>query len=59
MAMMGINGHLRRIRCEAPQPRYRLSDAAIELLSTYSERLGLKGKVATHWARNPHHLTAA
>jgi malonate decarboxylase alpha subunit len=29
--------------------------AAIELLlPTYGERLGLKGKVATHWALNPH-----
>ena len=31
------------------------STAAIELLlPTYGERLGLKGKVATHWALNPH-----
>ena len=29
--------------------------AAIELiLPTYGERLGLKGRVATHWALNPH-----
>ena len=29
--------------------------AAIELLlPTYGERLGLKGKIATHWALNPH-----
>jgi hypothetical protein len=33
--------------------------AAIELPPTYGKRLGLKGKVATHWARNPHYLTAA
>jgi malonate decarboxylase alpha subunit len=31
------------------------STAAIELLlPTYGERLGLKGKVASHWALNPH-----
>ena len=31
------------------------NSAAIELLlPTYGERLGLKGKVATHWALNPH-----
>lgn len=31
------------------------STAAIELLlPTFGERLGLKGKVATHWALNPH-----
>ena len=29
--------------------------AAIELLlPTYAERLGLKGRIATHWALNPH-----
>jgi len=29
--------------------------AAIELLlPTYAEKLGLKGKIATHWALNPH-----
>jgi hypothetical protein len=28
--------------------------AAIELiLPTYAEKLGLKGKIATHWALNP------
>jgi len=31
------------------------STAAIELLlPTYGERLGLKGKIGTHWALNPH-----
>ena len=31
------------------------STAAIELLlPTFAERLGLKGKIATHWALNPH-----
>jgi malonate decarboxylase alpha subunit len=31
------------------------STAAIELLlPTFAERLGLKGKIATHWAVNPH-----
>ncbi len=30
------------------------STAAIELLPTFGERCGLKGKVCTHWALNPH-----
>ena len=56
MAMMADQGHLCRIRREAPANHgIGFPTAAIELmLPTYGEQLGLKGKVATHLALNPH-----
>src|SRR6266850_6013497 len=54
-AMLAINGIYARYGVKRLNHGIGFNTAAIELLlPTYGERLGLKGKVATHWAVNPH-----
>jgi len=55
MAMMAIRGIYGEYGVRRLNHGIGFPTAAIELLlPTYGERLGLKGKVATHWALNPH-----
>jgi malonate decarboxylase alpha subunit len=55
MAMMAIKGIYAEYGVKRLNHGIGFPTAAIELLlPTYGERLGLKGKVATHWALNPH-----
>ena len=55
MAMMAIKGIYAEYGIRRLNHGIGFGTAAIELLlPTYAERLGLKGKIATHWALNPH-----
>ncbi len=55
MAMMAIKGIYAEYGVRRLNHGIGFPTAAIELLlPTYGERLGLRGKVATHWALNPH-----
>src|SRR5208282_4315150 len=55
MGMMAIKGIYAEYGVKRLNHGIGFPTAAIELLlPTYGERLGLKGKVATHWALNPH-----
>ncbi|UHC19494.1 malonate decarboxylase subunit alpha [Methylobacterium currus] len=55
MAMMAIKGIYAAYGIRRLNHGIGFGTAAIELLlPTYAERLGLKGKIATHWALNPH-----
>ena len=54
-AMMAIKGIYLPYQVQRLNHGIGFNTAAIELLlPTYGERLGLKGKVASHWALNPH-----
>ena len=54
-AMMAIKGIYAEYGIKRLNHGIGFNTAAIELLlPTYGEKLGLKGKVATHWALNPH-----
>lgn len=54
-AMMALKGIYAEYGVQRLNHGIGFGTAAIELiLPTYGERLGLKGKVATHWALNPH-----
>jgi malonate decarboxylase alpha subunit len=55
MAMMAIKGIYAEYGIKRLNHGIGFATATIELLlPTYGERLGLKGKIATHWALNPH-----
>jgi malonate decarboxylase alpha subunit len=55
MAMMAIKGIYAEYQVERLNHGIGFDTAAIELiLPTYAESLGLKGKIAKHWALNPH-----
>jgi malonate decarboxylase alpha subunit len=55
MAMMAIRGIYAEYGIERLNHGIGFDTAAIELiLPTYGESLGLKGKIARHWALNPH-----
>jgi malonate decarboxylase alpha subunit len=55
MGMMAIKGIYAEYGVSCLNHGIGFPTAAIELLlPTYGERLGLKGKIATHWALNPH-----
>src|SRR5271156_4194215 len=55
MAMLAIKGIYAEYGVKRLNHGIGFPTAAIELLlPTYGERLGLKGKVASHWALNPH-----
>lgn len=55
MAMMVIKGIYAEYGLTSLNHGIGYASAAIELLlPTYAERLGLKGKICTHWALNPH-----
>lgn len=55
MAMMAIRGIYEEYGVTRLNHGIGFDTAAIELiLPTYAESLGLKGKIATHWALNPH-----
>src|SRR6266403_28586 len=55
MAMLAIAGIYAPYQVKRLNHGIGFSTAAIELLlPTYGERLGLKDKVASHWAVNPH-----
>ncbi|WP_429283575.1 malonate decarboxylase subunit alpha [Paraburkholderia sp. GAS41] len=55
MGMMAIKGIYIEYGVKRLNHGIGFPTAAIELLlPTYGERLGLKGKIATHWALNPH-----
>ncbi|HVX78413.1 MAG TPA: malonate decarboxylase subunit alpha [Bradyrhizobium sp.] len=55
MAMMAIKGIYAEYGVKRLNHGIGFPTAAIELLlPTFGERLGLKGKIATHWALNPH-----
>ncbi len=55
MAMMAIKGIYAEYGVERLNHGIGFDTAAIELLlPTYGESLGLRGKVARHWALNPH-----
>ncbi len=55
MAMMAIKGIYAEYGVERLNHGIGFDTAAIELLlPTYAESLGLKGKIAKHWALNPH-----
>jgi malonate decarboxylase alpha subunit len=55
MAMMAIKGIYAEYGVKRLNHGIGFPTAAIELLlPTYGEHLGLKGKIATHWALNPH-----
>src|SRR3984957_9386485 len=55
MGMMAIKGIYAEYGVKRLNHSIGFPTAAIELLlPTYGERLGLKGKIATHWALNPH-----
>jgi malonate decarboxylase alpha subunit len=54
-AMLAIAGIYAPYQVKRLNHGIGFNTAAIELLlPTYGERLGLKGKVASHWAANPH-----
>jgi len=54
-AMMAIKGIYAPYAVQRLNHGIGFNTAAIELLlPTFGERLGLRGKVATHWALNPH-----
>jgi malonate decarboxylase alpha subunit len=54
-AMLAIKGLYQPYGIRRLNHGIGFNTAAIELLlPTYGERLGLKGKVCTHWALNPH-----
>jgi len=54
-AMLAIKGIYAEYGIKRLNHGIGFATAAIELLlPTYGERLGLKGKIATHWALNPH-----
>lgn len=54
-AMMAIKGIYAEYGIKRINHGIGFNTAAIELLlPTFAERLGLKGKIATHWALNPH-----
>jgi malonate decarboxylase alpha subunit len=54
-AMMAIKGIYAEYGIKRLNHGIGYNTAAIELLlPTYAEKLGLKGKIATHWALNPH-----
>ena len=55
IAMMAIKGIYAEYGITRLNHGIGFGTAAIELLlPTYGEKLGLKGKIATHWALNPH-----
>jgi malonate decarboxylase alpha subunit len=55
MAMMAIKGIYQEYEVKSLNHGIGFDTAAIELLlPTYADSLGLKGKIATHWALNPH-----
>ncbi|WP_448130228.1 malonate decarboxylase subunit alpha [Stenotrophomonas rhizophila] len=55
MAMMAIKGIYAEYGVQHLNHGIGFDTAAIELLlPTYAESLGLKGKIGTHWALNPH-----
>ena len=55
MAMMAIKGIYAEYQVERLNHGIGFDTAAIELiLPTYAAGLGLKGKIAKHWALNPH-----
>jgi malonate decarboxylase alpha subunit len=55
IAMMAIKGIYAAYGIRRLNHGIGFGTAAIELLlPTYGEKLGLKGKIATHWALNPH-----
>jgi malonate decarboxylase alpha subunit len=55
MAMMAIKGIYAEYQVERLNHGIGFDTAAIELiLPTYAESLGLRGKIARHWALNPH-----
>ena len=54
-AMMAIRGIYAEYGVRRLNHGIGFATAAIELLlPTYADRLGLKGRIATHWALNPH-----
>jgi malonate decarboxylase alpha subunit len=54
-AMMALRGVYERHQVVSLNHGVGFDTAAIELiLPTYGERLGLRGKIARHWALNPH-----
>src|SRR5690606_20745186 len=55
MAMMAIKGIYAEYGVQRLNHGIGFDTAAIELLlPTYATELGLKGKICTHWALNPH-----
>lgn len=55
MAMMCIKGIYAKHGVQSLNHGIGFNTAAIELLlPTYGEQLGLKGKICSHWALNPH-----
>ncbi|MFZ6735438.1 malonate decarboxylase subunit alpha [Undibacterium sp. Ji42W] len=55
MAMMAIKGIYAEYEVKRLNHGIGFDTAAIELLlPTYADSLGLKGKIASHWALNPH-----
>ena len=55
MAMMAVKGIYAEYGVESLNHGIGFDTAAIELiLPTYGDSLGLKGKIARHWALNPH-----
>ena len=55
MAMLAIRGVYERHRVKRLNHGIGFDTAAIELiLPTFGESLGLRGKICTHWALNPH-----
>jgi malonate decarboxylase alpha subunit len=55
IAMMVIKGIYAEYNVRSLNHGIGYAASAIELLlPTYAERLGLKGKICTHWALNPH-----
>lgn len=55
MAMMALKGIYAEYEPKRLNHGIGFATAAIELLlPTYGEQLGMRGKVATHWALNPH-----
>src|SRR6478735_1981586 len=55
IAMMAIKGIYAEYGIRRLNHGIGFGTAAIELLlPTYGEKLGLRGKIATHWALNPH-----
>jgi malonate decarboxylase alpha subunit len=54
-AMIAIKGLYQHYNIRRLNHGIGFNTAAIELLlPTYAEKLGLKGKICTHWALNPH-----
>jgi malonate decarboxylase alpha subunit len=55
MAMMAVKGIYAEYQIDSLNHGIGFDTAAIELiLPTYAKSLGLKGKIARHWALNPH-----